>query len=134
MTPVLEIADLGITIGGRHIVEGVSLAIEAGECLGVVGESGSGKSMTALAALGLLPTGASVVAGSSIRIRGTDILRLDAAALRMLRGAHVGIVFQDPMSSLNPFMRVGAQIVEAIRAHSDIGKAEARRKALVFAT
>ena len=132
MTAVLEISDLGVDIGGRRIVRDVSLSIGAGECLGIVGESGSGKSMTALAAMGLLPPAASVAPGSSIRIGGSDVMRLDDAALRRLRGAQVGIVFQDPMSSLNPFMRVGAQIIEAIRAHSDTDAGAARRKALAL--
>jgi len=130
MTPVLEISNLAVDIAGRRIVDGVSLAIRKGECVGVVGESGSGKSMTALAAIGLLPPAATVAPGSAIRIGGADILGMDHRALRRVRGSRVGVIFQDPMSSLNPFMRVGAQIVEAIRAHRDIGRADARRMAL----
>ena len=134
MTHVLSIDDLRIDIAGQRIVDGVSLSIGPGACLGLVGESGSGKSMTALAALGLLPPGATVGPGSSIRIGGQEVLGLPEAALRRLRGGQVGIVFQDPMSSLNPFMRVGAQIMEAVCTHRGVSRAEARRRALELLT
>ncbi|MBR3372303.1 MAG: ABC transporter ATP-binding protein [Rhodobacteraceae bacterium] len=129
MTHLLEISNLSIDINGARVVEALSLAIDKGECLGIVGESGSGKSLTALAVLGLLPLAASVDAASAIRLVGTDITRLDDAAMRRFRGARVGIVFQDPMSCLNPFMKVGAQIVEAIRTHKPVSGADARRQA-----
>ena len=129
MTPLLEITDLTIDIAGTRVVEALSLSIRAGECLGVVGESGSGKSMTALAVLGLLPLAASIAPGSTIGVGGTDITRLDEGGMRRFRGARAGIVFQDPMSCLNPFMRVGAQIVEAIHTHRTVSSADARQKA-----
>lgn len=129
MTHLLEISNLTIDISGVRVVEELSFAIDEGECLGIVGESGSGKSLTALAVLGLLPLTASVAVSSVIRIAGTDITRLDEGAMRRFRGARVGIVFQDPMSCLNPFMKVGAQIVEAIRTHKPVSVAQARQQA-----
>lgn len=129
MTHLLEISNLTIDISGVRVVEDLSFTIDKGECLGIVGESGSGKSLTALAVLGLLPLSASVAASSAISIAGTEVTCLDEGAMRLFRGARVGIVFQDPMSCLNPFMKVGPQIVEAIRTHKSISGAEARQQA-----
>jgi peptide/nickel transport system ATP-binding protein len=120
-----------MTIGRPHaapVVSGVSFDIRAGERLALVGESGSGKTMSALAVIGLLPPGFRVVAGE-IRIGGTAI-DTGSPAMRALRGKDVAIVFQDPMTSLNPVMRIGDQIIEALQAHAPgLAQDEARRRA-----
>ncbi|AZG08398.1 ABC transporter ATP-binding protein [Pigmentiphaga sp. H8] len=112
--PLLSIQNLTLSYGGTPVVHDVSLDIRDGETLGLIGESGSGKSMTALAVLGLAP-GHPRVAGS-IRLRGRELTGLDPASWRTVRGRQIGIVFQDPMSALNPLMTLGAQITEAMQA------------------
>jgi peptide/nickel transport system permease protein len=119
--PVLEVRDLTIAIdtkaGTIRPVRGVSLAVHAGETLAIVGESGSGKSLTGLAVMGLLPPAARVEYGA-IWFEGGPLLHLDEPALRRLRGGPLAMIFQDPLSSLNPVHRIGAQIAEALEAHS----------------
>lgn len=110
------------------VVHGIGFTIRAGGRLAIVGESGSGKSITALALLGLLPPGFRI-AGGSIRLDGATI-DPTAPAMRTVRGRDVAIVFQDPMTALDPVMRIGAQMTEAIRAHAPVGEAEARRRAV----
>jgi peptide/nickel transport system permease protein len=112
-------------------VEDVGFSVAPGATLAIVGESGSGKSVTATALMGLLPPAADVVAGRAL-LDGDDLLRLDPEALRRLRGARIAMIPQDPMSSLNPSHRVGDQVIEAIRAHRPIGRAEARTEALAL--
>ena len=112
-------------------VDDVGFAVAPGETVAIVGESGSGKSVTATALMGLLPPAAGVVAGRAF-LDGDDLLRLDPEALRRLRGARIAMIPQDPMSSLNPSHRVGDQVIEAIRAHRPIGRAEARAEALAL--
>ena len=112
---LLEIEDLSIAFGERAVVRDVSLSIAAGETLGLVGESGSGKSATSLALLRLLPEAARV--SGSIRLDGRELLGLDERAMRRLRGSAVAMIFQEPMTALNPVMRVGQQIGEALLAH-----------------
>ncbi|MFI5014307.1 MAG: dipeptide/oligopeptide/nickel ABC transporter permease/ATP-binding protein [Hyphomicrobiales bacterium] len=118
--PVLEVRDLSLEIetplGPIHPVRDVSLNLRAGETLAIVGESGSGKSLTGLAIMGLLPQAARLVAGT-VWLEGRDLARLDEASLRKLRGERLAMTFQDPLSSLNPVHRVGAQIVEALQVH-----------------
>ena len=132
--PLLDIRDLHVALGqpGRRVpvVEGVSLAIAPGRVLCVVGESGSGKSVTALAAMGLLEPGRSEVRAERMSLGGTDLLRLDEADWRALRGSRMAMVFQEPMTSLNPVFTVGDQIAEALRAHTGLPRAVARRRAL----
>jgi peptide/nickel transport system ATP-binding protein len=129
--PVLELRDLAVGIGPRErprtVVAGLSLAIPPGGRLAVVGESGSGKSMTALAVAGLLPGGFRILGGEVV-LGGR---RIDPAGPGMaaIRGRDLAMVFQDPMAALNPVMTVGAQLVEAIRTHADIGRAAARARA-----
>jgi peptide/nickel transport system permease protein len=117
---VLDMAGLTLAIdapsGPVHPVRDVTLGVSAGETLAVVGESGSGKSLAALAVMGLLPD-AVRVAGGIARLAGQDVLRLDEPGLRRLRGRRVAMVFQDPLSSLNPVHRIGTQVAEALRAH-----------------
>ena len=112
---LLEIEALKVTIGGQLILQGVSLSLEAGQVLGVVGASGSGKSMTALSVLGLLPDGGA--AEGAIRFEGQDLLRLPEDDLRRLRGSKIGMVFQEPMTALNPVMTIGDQVAEVVRLH-----------------
>lgn len=129
---VLEVEDLTVRIptreGDVHAVDGVSFAVDAGEVLGVVGESGSGKSVTGLAIMGLLPRRATVE--GSIRFNGIELLGLDDRVMRHHRGRDIAMIFQDPMTALNPVFTVGDQIVEMICQHQKIDRREARREAL----
>ena len=114
---------------GRAIV-GLWLTVRAGEVLGIVGESGSGKSVTALSILGLLPDPPGRIAAGSIRFDGREIVGMSKKELRALRGPSIGMIFQEPMTSLNPVFRIGDQIIETIRAHESIGRSGARKRAI----
>jgi peptide/nickel transport system ATP-binding protein len=105
-------------------VRDVSLQVQRNETLAIVGESGSGKSMTALSILGLLPTGSGRVGAGEIRYNGQDLARLTEKQLRRIRGGEIAMVFQEPMTSLNPTMRIREQIAETIRSHRRVGKRE----------
>jgi peptide/nickel transport system permease protein len=130
---VLKLHGLTIEIdtprGAIRPVEDVSLAVRPGETLAIVGESGSGKSLTAAAVMGLLPPAARVIAGTAW-FEGRDLLRLPEPAMRRLRGDALAMVFQDPMSSLNPVHRIGDQVAEAICAHRRVGATEAASRAV----
>ena len=121
-------------VGSRvyKAVGGVDLDLAPGECLGLVGESGSGKSVTALSLLRLVPTPPGVIAGGRVTIEGADQLAATPEALRRLRGGRVAYVFQDPLTTLHPLFTVGDQIVEAIRAHQPVSRAEAEAQALTL--
>jgi peptide/nickel transport system ATP-binding protein len=110
-------------------VDGVSFTIERGEMLALVGESGAGKSLTGLALLRLVPPPGRIEPGSSIHLGDTDLLRLEGEALRQVRGRRIAMVFQDPMSSLNPVLTIGDQISETIQAHAEMSAREARGRA-----
>jgi len=131
--PVLELRDLSICRrsgrSAQDLVTDVSLSVSPGEIFGLVGESGSGKSLTALACLRLLPNSVEVTRGD-ILLNGRSIMALDQRSMRMLRGSQVGMVFQDPLSSLDPCERIGDQVVETVRAHTSTGVAEARKLAV----
>jgi oligopeptide/dipeptide ABC transporter ATP-binding protein len=115
--PLLEATDLRVTLrNGIEIVRGVSLTARAGKVLGIVGESGSGKSITMRAVMGLYPPG-SVISGS-IKLRGEELVRAPERRLRALRGNKIGLIFQDPMTALNPVITVGKLIAEAVRLHN----------------
>ncbi|MFF8725054.1 dipeptide ABC transporter ATP-binding protein [Streptomyces sp. NPDC015171] len=128
MSPLLDITSLDVDFADRPAVRDVSLTLERGEVLGLVGESGSGKSVTALAVLGLLPRTAT--ARGSIRLDGTELLGASERELTAIRGDRVAMVFQDPLSAFTPVHRIGDQIAEAVRAHRDIGRAQAGARAV----
>ncbi len=128
MTPALEVEDLVVSARGADLVRGVGLSVEPGRTLGLVGESGSGKSMTALAVMGLLPDGVRV-SGGAVRVDGRDVAGLPEPERRKVRGAQAGMIYQEPMTALNPLMRVGAQIVEGLTAHGTPSSAARTRAA-----
>jgi oligopeptide/dipeptide ABC transporter ATP-binding protein len=132
--PLLRIRDLSISFGqgaGRlQVVERVSFDVGAGRTVALVGESGCGKSVTVQAVLRLLPTPPARIDGGEILVEGRDTLRLPEPALRAIRGGRVGMVFQEPMTALDPVYTVGAQIGEAIRLHRSVSRRAARREAI----
>ena len=131
---VLEVRDVRTRFRTRngtvYAVNGVGFDLHEGETLGVVGESGSGKSVTMMSLLGLLPTPPAEIVSGRAMLDGEDLISLDAARLRRVRGAKVGFVFQDPMTSLNPVLTVGRQIAEPLRTHLGLGARAARRRAV----
>jgi peptide/nickel transport system ATP-binding protein len=132
VAPLLEITDLRTEIKLKqavvHAVDGVSLHVDPGETLGIVGESGCGKTMTALSIMKLLPTGGHIT-GGSIRLGGTEISSLSEDDMRQVRGNEVGMIFQDPLTSLNPTMTVGKQIAEAVKLHRGANSEQAMDRA-----
>ncbi|MEK6607152.1 MAG: ABC transporter ATP-binding protein [Myxococcota bacterium] len=132
--PLLAIRDLAVHFttedGLVKAVDGVSLDVEKGETLGVVGESGSGKSVTFMSILGLVPCPPGRIAGGSAVLGGADLLRADAEALRRVRGRKIAMIFQDPMTSLNPYMRIGRQIAEVLETHLATPRREAEARAI----
>jgi peptide/nickel transport system ATP-binding protein len=116
---ILSVRDLSIHIRTARPVDGVSFDIAAGECFTLLGESGCGKSMTALGLMRLLPAAAQVVSGS-ISFEGTDLLALPESGMREIRGGGIGMIFQEPATSLNPVLTVGRQIVEALELHAGL--------------
>jgi len=130
---LLEVDDLAVrfrTLRGEvHAVNGVALTVEAGETVALVGESGSGKSVTALSILGLLGRAASVTRGR-VEFDGQSLLGRSERELRRLRGASISMIFQDPMSCLNPVMTIGAQVREVLEAHTDMSGAATRRRSV----
>jgi peptide/nickel transport system ATP-binding protein len=135
-TPVLEIRNLAVRIAGPaglpRVVEDISLDVRAGETVCVVGESGSGKSVTALATMGLLPRRALEPAAGSIRLEGEELLGASPARLRALRATRMAMVFQEPMTALNPVATVGRQIEEVLRTHTGLGAADRRARILAI--
>ena len=129
---LLEVEDLrvGFAVGGRELraVDGVSFKVNPGTTLAIIGESGSGKTVSCRAIMGLLPSGTAIT--GSARLRGSELIGLSDSELRRHRGADMAMVFQDPARSLNPTMRVGLQIAEAIRTHRKVTKAEAQAQAI----
>ena len=128
MPPLLEIKEL-ITVFDTHhgrikAVDGVSLSLQLGKTLGIVGESGCGKTILALSIMRLIPTNGSIINGT-ISLRGQDLLKLSSDEIRAKRGSEIAMVFQEPMTSLNPVFRVGEQIAEAIRLHQKLSAKEA---------
>src|SRR6476659_3091410 len=133
MTPVLSVRDLKVEFPTRRgtltAIDGVSFDIAPGEVLGVVGESGAGKSITGTAVIGLIePPGR--IAGGQVLLKGQRIDNLPAEAMRKIRGKRIGMIFQDPLTSLNPLYRVGEQLVETIRTHTNLSASAARKRAI----
>ncbi len=132
--PLLSVRDLLVRFrtheGTVHAVNGVSFDLAEGETLGLVGESGSGKSVTNLAIMRLLPKPAGRIEGGSVVFDGQDLLRLDESEMRDLRGKETAMIFQDPMTSLNPVLTIEEQMVETIRAHRKVSTASARDRAI----
>ena len=132
---VLQARDLTVTLpdtpGNPGVLKSIDVTIRAGETVCLVGESGSGKSVTSLAIMGLLPQ-ALQVAGGTIQLQGRDLLPLSQAQMRELRAARVAMIFQEPMTALNPVLRVGDQIMEVMELHTDMGAAERRRRAVAI--
>ncbi len=130
---MLEIQDLSVVFSDRGepftAVDRFSLQMEEGEIVGIVGESGSGKSMTAHALMGLIRRGAVTVSGSAV-FEGTDLLGLSRGELRQYQGRDLSIIFQEPMTSLNPTMRIGKQVEESLRIHEKLSRAERKARAL----
>jgi oligopeptide/dipeptide ABC transporter ATP-binding protein len=128
---LLHVADLRVSLedglGGVPLLDGVDLAVGRREVVGIVGESGSGKSMLALAVAGLLP-GNIRVTGGSVRLDGRELIGLSEPALRPIRGARIAMVFQEPMTALNPVMTAGGQVAEMILAHQPCDRATLRRR------
>jgi len=129
---LLEVEELRVAfaVGGREVraVDGISYAVEPGRTLAIIGESGSGKTVGCRAIMGLLPRGTAI--SGSARIRGSELIGLSDNELRRHRGTDMAMVFQDPSRSLNPTMRIGSQITEAITAHRQVGKSEANAQAV----
>ena len=129
---LLEVEDLRVAfaVGGREVraVDGISYAVEPGRTLAIIGESGSGKTVGCRAIMGLLPKGTRI--SGSARIRGSELIGLSDTELRRHRGTDMAMVFQDPARSLNPTMRIGTQITEAITAHRQVAKTEANAQAV----
>ena len=116
--------------GTVHAVNGISFDLSEGELLGVVGESGSGKSVTMLSLLKLLPIPPAEITSGKALLDGEDLMNLDPEGLREVRGAKVGFIFQDPMTSLNPVLSIGYQLSEPLRAHLGLSRSKARRRAI----
>lgn len=131
---LMSLRDLKVEFDTRHgrvtALSGVSLDVQPGETLGIVGESGCGKSITALAMMGLIPNPPGHLTAGSIHFDGEDITRAPAQRLRQLRGGDIAMIFQEPMTSLNPVFTVGDQIAEAILLHQDISQSEARKQVI----
>jgi peptide/nickel transport system ATP-binding protein/oligopeptide transport system ATP-binding protein len=131
---VLDVKDLKTVFRTRrgevHAVNDVSFHLEPGELLGVVGESGSGKSVTMMSLIGLLPMPPAEVRNGQVLFEGQDLLTCNEDELRAVRGARIGFVFQDPMTSLNPVFNVGYQITEPLRKHMGLNKSQARKRAV----
>ncbi|HZM26462.1 MAG TPA: ATP-binding cassette domain-containing protein, partial [Gemmatimonadales bacterium] len=137
MSRVLEVENLRVTFPGPNgqrvaAVDGVNFVLHRGETLALVGESGCGKSLTSLSLLRLVPAPGRIEPESRIRLGTTSVLALEGDALREIRGRRIGMIFQDPMTSLDPVFRVGDQIAEGIRAHFPISKRDARDRAVAL--
>ena len=134
MTALLEIDRIEVAIGAVRLLYGISLSVDRGRILGLVGESGSGKSLTALAALGLLPLIGGRVTGGAVRFDGRDMGAMSGAERRALRGRRIGFVSQNPMTALDPVQRIGAQIDVVSRLHLGLTPAAARARTLELMT
>ncbi|RTL71282.1 MAG: ABC transporter ATP-binding protein [Hyphomicrobiales bacterium] len=136
--PLIEISDLSVQFNTSHgtvrAVEGLSYAVHPGEMVAIVGESGSGKSVSALTIMRLLPPGTSRITSGSIRFDGRDLLKLGEEEMRQIRGRDVAMIFQEPMTSLNPVLRIGLQITEPLTIHLGLDEKAARARAIELLT
>ena len=132
--PLLDVRDLRTEFrteeGVVRAVDGVSFRVDRGEIVGLVGESGCGKSVTSLSVLGLLPKPQGRIAGGAVRFGGRELSGLSDPELRRIRGNRIAMVFQDPMTSLNPYLRIGEQIAEVGELHQGLSRREAQRRAV----
>ena len=130
--PLLNVTNLTTTLstpfGKKNAVSGISFSVRAGESVGIVGESGSGKTMTSLSLLNLVPRPAAEVTAGSVFFDGKDLLKMPSRELRSVRGGSLSMIFQDALSSLNPFYSVGFQIRETLNAHQTLSKSELNKK------
>ncbi len=131
---IIEVKNLSISFGDKQVLNNINFKVEQGDTLGIVGESGSGKSLTSLAIMGLLSPNATIHPESEILFRQDDkmidLLKLSPKELEKIRGNEIGMIFQEPMTSLNPSLRCGEQVEEAIRLHQNLSKEEAKKKVL----
>ncbi len=134
MPPLLDVRNLEVRFFTRdgvvHAVNGVSFQLNEGETLGIVGESGSGKSVTVLSILRLIPQPPGRITKGEVFFQGVDLLKLDEADIRRIRGSKIAMVFQDPMTSLNPVLTIGRQITEVLETHMGMSPREARQRAI----
>ena len=132
--PLLHVENLKVSFQSRgrviRAVDGVSFTVEPQEALGIVGESGSGKTVAMLALLGLIPSPPGRIEDGTALFEGTDLLRASSAELRRVRGRRIAMVFQEPMTALNPYVSIGKQLTESVRAHERCSRAEAERRAV----
>src|ERR1700742_1845236 len=135
--PVIEVKGLSVRLSdgarSRNVIEGVSLNVHAGETVCIVGESGSGKSVTSLAIMGLLPKNVLTPSGT-ILLDGEDVLKAGKSRLRQLRGTRMAMIFQEPMTALNPVEPVGRQIEEVLQLHTGLSRADKRRRVIDMMT
>jgi len=138
VNPILEVEGLSVHFASQgqvvHAVEDVSFALEPGKTLGIVGESGSGKSVTAMALMRLIPTPPGRIVAGRVRFDGRDILAMDAVQLRKVRGREIAMIFQDPMTSLNPVLTVRRQLTEVLETHMGLDAKRARSQAIDLMT
>ena len=138
MTNLLEVKGLKTQFftqdGVVHAVNGISYDLQEGECLGIVGESGCGKSVSVLSMMRLIPEPPGKIVDGQVRFRGRDLLKLSEEEMRFVRGAEMAMVFQEPMTSLNPVLTVGFQIMEALKLHQGMNNQEARKRAAELLT
>ena len=131
---LLEVRDLALSFvtrnGVNQALDGISFDVEAGQITAIIGESGSGKSVACYSMLGLVPMPPGRLDGGSARFDGQDLLTISEAERRAIRGRDIAMIFQDPMTGLNPFMRIGAQLIEPLRVHRGVAKPEARKRAI----
>ena len=125
---ILEVRDLQVAFDGRTVVESVNFSLRRGTTLGIVGESGSGKSVSTLALMGLLPKNATI--SGSAMLEGSELLTLDEEGFRNIRGKRISMIFQEPMTSLNPVQKCGAQVVEMLRQHEEVTAQDARERVI----
>jgi len=136
MAPILEIDRLQVSLftraGVLPAVDGLSLCVDAGETVAIVGESGCGKSLSALAVMRLLPEPPARIIGGAVRLAGRDLVPISEREMRRVRGKEISMIFQDPMTSLNPVVPIGAQLAEAIRQHNPMSYRDAQKRAVAL--